>query len=54
METRANYLLVGGSVLALMAGLVAFVLWFAKIQFDTDYARYDIIFPRPRHRSNAW
>ncbi len=44
METRANYLLVGGFVLALMAGLVAFVLWFAKVQFDTDYARYDIYF----------
>ena len=44
METRANYMLVGGFVLLLAAGLAAFVLWFAKLQFDTEFARYDIRF----------
>jgi len=44
METRANYVLVGGFVLLLMAGLAAFVLWFAKLQFDTEFARYDVHF----------
>ncbi len=42
METRANYLLVGGFVLALAVGLIVFVLWLAKFQFDVQFARYDI------------
>jgi len=44
METRANYLLVGTFVLALTVGLVVFVVWLAKFQFDTEFARYDIRF----------
>lgn len=44
METRANYVLVGGFVLLLLAGLAVFVLWFAKLQFDTEFARYNIRF----------
>ena len=44
METRANYLLVGSFVLALTAGLIGFVIWLAKVQFDTQFARYDIYF----------
>lgn len=44
METRANYLLVGGFVLAFTAGLLGFVLWLAKFEFDTEVARYDIFF----------
>lgn len=44
METRANYVLVGGFVLLLLAGLAAFVLWFAKLQFDAEFARYDVHF----------
>ena len=44
METRANYLLVGGFVLALIVGLVVFVAWFSKFQFDRKFDRYDIAF----------
>lgn len=44
METRANYLLVGGFVLALMAGFMVFVVWFAKFQFDVEFHRYQIVF----------
>ncbi|MFQ5972004.1 MAG: MlaD family protein [Alphaproteobacteria bacterium] len=44
MEIRANYLVVGGFVLVLVAGMVAFVLWLAKIQFDAEFARYDVRF----------
>lgn len=44
METRANYLIVGGFVLALTFGLIGFVIWLAKVQFDTQFARYDIYF----------
>lgn len=42
METRANYLLVGLFVLVLAFGGFAFVLWLAKVQFDTDFQKYDI------------
>ena len=44
METRANYLLVGSFVLLMVAGLLGFVIWLAKFQFDTAFARYDIRF----------
>lgn len=43
METRAHTVLVGSFVLLLMAGMVGFVLWLAKFQFDTELARYDIL-----------
>ncbi len=44
METRANYLLVGGFVLAFSFGMLGFVIWLAKFEFDTEVARYDILF----------
>jgi phospholipid/cholesterol/gamma-HCH transport system substrate-binding protein len=44
METRANYVLVGSFVLLLMVGLLGFVMWLAKFQFDTKFSRYDIFF----------
>jgi phospholipid/cholesterol/gamma-HCH transport system substrate-binding protein len=43
METRANYLMVGVFVLALAIGLVGFVVWFGKFQFDRQFTRYDIL-----------
>ena len=44
METRANYLMVGAFVLALITGLTVFVIWFGKFQFDQKFKRYDILF----------
>lgn len=44
METRANYLMVGFFVLLLAFGLLGFVLWLAKFQFEQEFARYDIVF----------
>ena len=44
METRASYLLVGIFVISLMAGLVVFVVWLTKFQFEAEFARYDIYF----------
>ena len=44
METRANYIMVGFFVLLLAFGLLGFVLWLAKFQFEQEYARYDIVF----------
>lgn len=44
METRANYIMVGLFVLLLAFGLLGFVLWLAKFQFEEEFARYDIVF----------
>jgi len=44
METRANYIMVGSFVLLLAFGLLGFVLWLAKFQFEQEFARYDIVF----------
>ena len=44
METRASYLVVGSFVLALTLGMIGFVIWLAKVQFDTQFSRYDIHF----------
>ena len=44
METRANHLLVGSFVLLLIAGLVVFVVWLARFQFEAEFKRYDILF----------
>ena len=46
METRANYLMVGFFVLALALGLLGFVVWLAKFQFDQEFARYYIQYDR--------
>lgn len=44
METRASHILVGGFVLAFLAGLVAFAIWIAKVDLDAEYREYDIFF----------
>lgn len=44
METRANYILIGAFTLAGMLGIVAFVLWFARLELDRQFAYYDIAF----------
>lgn len=44
METRASYVAVGGFVLALVAGLVVFVVWLGKFQGQQQFAYYDILF----------
>ena len=44
METRANYILIGAFTLAGFLGMLAFFLWFARIEFDRQFAYYDIGF----------
>ncbi len=44
MEPHARNMLVGGFVLALVAGLVGFVLWLGKFQLEQQYAYYRIYF----------
>lgn len=43
METRSNHVLVGGVVLALLIGLLAFIVWLAGFNTATEQ-RYDIFF----------
>ncbi len=44
METRANHLLVGSFVLLSVVGLLIFVVWFAKSEFNASYDRYQLSF----------
>jgi phospholipid/cholesterol/gamma-HCH transport system substrate-binding protein len=43
METRSNHILVGGVVLALLAGLVFFIVWLSQVSGERQ-AEYDIFF----------
>lgn len=45
METKANYVLIGAFTLAGFAGLMGFLLWFAKIEMDRQFDYYDVFFP---------
>jgi phospholipid/cholesterol/gamma-HCH transport system substrate-binding protein len=47
MEKNANYALVGAASLILFVGLVIFVIWLARLQFNRDYDLYDIVFQGP-------
>jgi len=47
MERNANYALVGLSSLLIFIGLVVFVVWLARFQFNRDYDVYDIVFIGP-------
>ena len=47
MERNANYALVGFASLILFVGLVVFVFWLARLQFNRDYEIYDILFTEP-------
>ncbi|HEX6859123.1 MAG TPA: MlaD family protein [Caulobacteraceae bacterium] len=47
MERQANYALVGFASLILFVGLVVFVFWLARMQFNQDYDIYDILFTEP-------
>jgi phospholipid/cholesterol/gamma-HCH transport system substrate-binding protein len=45
METKANYTFIGGAVLGLFVLAAIFAVWLSRIQFDAEYAVYDIVFP---------
>ena len=44
METKANYVAVGGFVLVCVVGLVVALLWLAGIQYTQEYDYYQTIF----------
>ncbi|WP_405401604.1 MlaD family protein [Paracoccus sp. Ld10] len=45
METKANYVLIGAFTIAGFLGILGFVLWFAQLQLDRQFAYYDVYFP---------
>ncbi|MFC3061839.1 MlaD family protein [Paenirhodobacter populi] len=45
METKANYTLIGAFTIAGFVGILAFLIWFAKLQVNRQFAYYDIYFP---------
>ncbi|MCU0907833.1 MAG: MlaD family protein, partial [Rhodobacteraceae bacterium] len=53
METKANYLAIGAATLAGFLGLIAFFVWFAQVQLDRTFARYDILFDNVSGLSQA-
>jgi phospholipid/cholesterol/gamma-HCH transport system substrate-binding protein len=44
METRANYVLVGGFVLALVVLAFAFIIWLANVDFQRTEKSYYLLF----------
>jgi phospholipid/cholesterol/gamma-HCH transport system substrate-binding protein len=47
MERDAHYAAVGIATVALMAALAVFAIWLARLQFNSDYDVYDIVFYGP-------
>ncbi len=47
MERDAHYAAVGIATIALMAALAVFAIWLARLQFNSDYDIYDIVFYGP-------
>ena len=44
METKANYVLIGAFTILGFAGILLFLMWFAKLQINRQFAYYDIYF----------
>ena len=44
METRANFVLIGAMTILGVVGLLGLLIWFAKVEINRQYARYDILF----------
>lgn len=47
MERNANYALVGVASLALVIGMVVFIVWLARLQVNSDYDVYNVLFVGP-------
>lgn len=47
MERDAHYAAVGIATIALLAALAVFTIWLARLQFNSDYDVYDIVFYGP-------
>ncbi|HYE42515.1 MAG TPA: MlaD family protein [Caulobacteraceae bacterium] len=47
MERNAHYAAVGLATLVLFLGLILFVVWLARFQFNRDFDEYDVVFFGP-------
>ena len=47
METRANYVLIGGFTILATLFLLLFALWAAKFSSDRNWRQYEVIFTEP-------
>lgn len=47
METRANYVLLGGVTVAAVLLLMLFSMWLARASFNREFSTYDIVFDGP-------
>ena len=47
METRANYVLIGGFTILVSVFLLLFSLWAAKFSSDRNWRQYEVIFTEP-------
>lgn len=45
METKANYALIGAFTIAGLLGILGFLMWFAKLQLNQQFAYYEAYFP---------
>jgi phospholipid/cholesterol/gamma-HCH transport system substrate-binding protein len=46
METRANYVLIGGFTLLASIFLLLFALWAAKFSSDRNWREYQVVFTK--------
>lgn len=44
METKANYALIGAFTVAGFLGILGFLMWFAKLELNRQFAYYDVYF----------
>jgi phospholipid/cholesterol/gamma-HCH transport system substrate-binding protein len=47
METRANYVLLGGAAIIGAALMMLFAMWLARAQWGSEFAQYDVVFEGP-------
>ena len=47
METRANYVLIGGFTIVASVLLLMFALWAAKFSSDRNWRQYEVVFTEP-------
>ncbi|MBA4490398.1 MlaD family protein [Paracoccus sp. S1E-3] len=45
METKANYALIGAFTIAGLLGILGFLMWFARLQLNQQFAYYEAYFP---------
>lgn len=47
METRANYVLLGGAAIVGAALIMLFAMWLARASWSTEYSLYEVVFEGP-------